>query len=142
MRSLASALVTLLALQPLVGYAFDAEFCGRGVRTAEELDRGHWEHYENVYVALVEKAVLVYPENRLPRVVFSLQVDEIFKGSPESTSSVYSQRVINEWNGDLEQVLMGGWIEVFVGDRLLVFSNQGEDVPMVRIPAIVNTDSG
>ena len=135
MRSLAFALVTILTLQPLVSHAFDAEFCGRGVRTAEELDRRHWEHNENVYVALVEKAELLYPENSAPRVVFSLQVDEVFKGSPESTGSVYSQRVVNDWNSDVQEVLMGGWVEVFVGDRLLVFSDPDEDVPMGQCSA-------
>lgn len=66
MRLELPVIVVLLTLLPGTAYPFDAEFCGRGVLTAGELDRGHWEHYENVYVALVDKAELVYPDDKMP----------------------------------------------------------------------------
>lgn len=122
------ALLVALSFLPALSHSFDAEFCGRGTQSAEELDRGHWERYENVYIALVEKAELVRSVNIGTTVYFSVSIDEVFKGAPETTSSIGSRRTLNEWKGDVQEIMMGGWIDVFVGDRLLVFSNPNDDV--------------
>lgn len=105
-----------------------ASVCGRLIWDAEEVDRRDWDNSDNVYVGLVEEARIRYQESAMPRIYYTLKVEEIFKGNPEATLSIYSSRIVNEWNAELQEVLLGSTAIITVGDRLLVYSNSEEVV--------------
>jgi hypothetical protein len=108
--------------------------CVKDILSAEEFDRSSWDHFENVYVGLVTRAELSFPDHTMPRITYSVVTEEIFKGDPDTTGDIRSQRIVNRWNSRIEVIACGD-VEVFVGDRLLIFSNPGESVYIGRCSA-------
>lgn len=95
--------------------------------TAAEFDRLSWDNSRNVYVGTVVKAELSFPENSMPVITYTLKTEEVFKGNPDTTGVIHSRRTLRPWHSDLEEWVCGS-AEIFVGDRLIIFSNPDQPV--------------
>lgn len=95
--------------------------------TAAEFDRLSWDNTQNVYVGTVVKAELSFPENSMPVITYTLKTEEVFKGNPDTTGLIHSRRTIKPWHSEIEEWVCGS-AEVFIGDRLLIFSNPDQPV--------------
>jgi hypothetical protein len=50
--------------------------CVKDILSAEEFDQSGWDHFENVYVGLVTRAELSFPDHSMPRVTYSVVTEE------------------------------------------------------------------
>lgn len=134
MYSAAPKLVIALWVVFIAPIAAACSYCIKDILSPEEFDRRSWEAADNVYVGLVVATELSFPESRIPRIYYSIRTDELLKGDPTTTSAIFSERTINSWNSDLQEIGCGD-ISIVTGDRLLIFSNQDETAYIARCSA-------
>lgn len=95
--------------------------CIKSIMSAAQYDEQSWQSSEHVFLGLVTSAELVLRAGAGPEIVYKVEPEEVFKGSPASITKVYSTRIINGWNVALEEVGCGS-ITIGAGDRVLLFS--------------------
>lgn len=134
MNGATSKLVITLWALFIVPIAAACSYCVKDILSPEEFDRRSWEAADNVYVGLVVATELSFPDERIPRVYYSIRTDEVLKGNANSAGAVYSERTIQTWESDLQEIGCGD-ITIVTGDRLLIFSNQDETVYIARCSA-------
>lgn len=127
MRNVRSRFLLTFILVMAVPTAWACGVCIRSIMSPSEFDQRSWDSNQNVYVGVVSKAELSYPTDSMPVVRYTLQVDEVFKGNPDNSGPIQSKRTVRPWDSEVEEWVCGV-AEVFVGDRLVVFSNPNESV--------------
>jgi hypothetical protein len=131
-RTAGLSLLTAVSLLAPIAWACGA--CVKDILSLHEFDQTSWDHYQNVYVGLVTRAELAPSDDATRQITYSLVPEEIFKGDPNATEDVHSRRVVDSWDSEVRRVACGDE-EIFIGDRLLVFSNPGEAAYVGRCSA-------
>jgi hypothetical protein len=119
------ALVLLLG----VPVAWACSSCLKSTLSAEDFDRQGWQQSASVVVGLVTRAEIHFNPGSVARVVYSVRVEESFKGNLNQFLRVYSTRPVQAWprSNDLEEVSCGH-LTISPGDRVLVFASGVRDV--------------
>lgn len=127
MKILRSNVFIVFIFTILSPFASACSNCITANLTAAEFDSLSWDNSQNVYVGTVVKAELSFPDNSMPVITYTLMTEEVFKGNPDTTGLILSRRTIRPWHSDIEEWVCGS-AEVFIGDRLLIFSNPDQPV--------------
>jgi hypothetical protein len=130
MRCRALAVITVfLSATPI---AWACGHCAKDILSAAEFDRRAWENSDNVLVAIVTAAESSRMNEYTLEIDYRIDVEEVLKGVVDGFDQrLFTTRSISDWKTGIEQITCGDTL-INVGDRLLVFADASDAIPIGR----------
>jgi hypothetical protein len=106
--------------------------CVKDILSPAEFDQRAWESSQKVFVAIVTAAESSRINEYTLEIDYRVEVEEVLKGTfDDFDQRLFTTRSISDWKTGIEQIACGDTL-INVGDRLLVFADATDAIPIGR----------